>query len=472
MIEQIWLLPPLGYGRLGASPTPCQSFQWGPNDLHPRGTGKTTIRPAETLTVAADGTLTASLPATVVFKDQVGFRPVAPFFELHGSWVLDGERHSGNITADVLAAFNIPLTAVRWRVEVANLKPFHITLIDDDRIAAAVDLQGNDTIPHPLAGVSPMGAQQPLIPSGRQLPLGSVQLTRPTAAFPELRLRFTPAAGLVYGPTNLIERVAALPPTSTRFVLPTERLVLNPDAAWCQASVTGEDPRTNPGALFAGADDNQSLGLVDDVCDGIIRCTLADLPPAVARIVVGPPDFAPDRRPFTSAADGLTDRVRRSDVRDPAYVEDEALTTREIRDLMERVFETMDNVNVDAQNDRAGFENERIAAAQGLPPEAARDQAFAKVDPVLGRPLPLTERGRQRHRRFLSLEVLEDILREQPDLIGRIIREPMTGDRYYDRRMPAVMRGSDRFPMHLTRRQYDLLVAWAARLRRNTEQGT
>lgn len=81
MIKQIWLLPPLGYGRLGASPTPCQSFQWGPSDLHPRGTGKTTIRPAETLTVAADGTLTASLPVTVVFKDQAGFRPIAPFFE-------------------------------------------------------------------------------------------------------------------------------------------------------------------------------------------------------------------------------------------------------------------------------------------------------------------------------------------------------------------------------------------------------
>lgn len=45
----------------------------------------------------------------------------------------------------------------------------------------------------------------------------------------------------------------------------------------------------------------------------------------------------------------------------------------------------------------------------------------------------------------------------------------MTGDRYYDRRMPAVMRGSDRHPMHITRRQYELLVAWVRRLRQGVE---
>ncbi len=68
--------------------------------------------------------------------------------------------------------------------------------------------------------------------------------------------------------------------------------------------------------------------------------------------------------------------------------------------------------------------------------------------------------------------MIEDLLREQPDLIQRVVREPMTGERYYDRRMPAVMRGSDRHPLHLTRRQYDLLNAWAAALRSDTEAGT
>jgi len=254
-------------------------------------------------------------------------------------------------------------------------------------------------------------------------------------------------------------------------VLPPARLILDPGATWCGFQLTG-DPRTNPGGLFAGGADNSSLGLVDDVGDGFVRCTLAGAGTAVARVVVGPPDFAPDRRPFTSAADGLTDRVRREDVHDPAYVADEAMTTLEVRDLLERVLETMDNVNVDAQNDRAGAENAAIAAAQGLPPEAARERAFEPPEPILGRALPLTEAGRQRHRRFVALEVLEDLLREQPDLIERIIRTPMTGERYYDRQMPAMMRGSDRYPMHLTTRQYDLLVNWARQLRARIEEGT
>lgn len=498
MLERLWLYPPLAYGRLGPSPNPCDSYLWGPNDLSPRGTGKTTVLPAETFDLGDDGTLTSRIPATVTFKDADGFRPVCPFFELHGEWTDDaggsarrrgrgrghgrggggggggGERRHGPITPDVLAANGFDLADVVWEVEVANLKPFHYTLDDANRISAGVNLRGNDTTRRPLLGTSPPDVGNPLVPAGASVPLGAVQLSRPSPELPGLRLRFTPAAGVVYGPTDL-------PGRGGPFDLPAERLVLNPKASWCGFALAGDDPRTNPGGLFAGAEQNASLGLVDDVCDGIVRVRLRDGGgatgdggdlTAVARIVVGPPDFAPDRRPFNSAADGLTDRVRRSDVREPSYVADAELTTLEVRDLFERILETMENVNVDAQNDRARFENATIARAQGLPPEAAEAQAFARLDALGDRPLPLTEAGRRKHRRFVALEVLEDLLREQPQLLGRVVREPMTGDRYYDRRMPAVMRGSDRHPLHLTRRQYDLLVAWAGALRAKVEPGT
>jgi hypothetical protein len=86
--------------------------------------------------------------------------------------------------------------------------------------------------------------------------------------------------------------------------------------------------------------------------------------------------------------------------------------------------------------------------------------------------LPLTEGGRQRHRRFVALEVFEDILREQPELISRVIRPPLTSDHYYDRKMPVAMRGSDRHPLHLTRRQFNLLVTWARYLHEKTQEGT
>lgn len=464
VLRQLWLYPPLAFARVGPSRTPCDSFRWGPHDTRPRGTGKTTIQPAETLHVAPDGSVTASVPDQITFKDADGFKPVCPFFELHGVWEIGGQEEEGAITPEVLARFGLTAADLRWRVEVANLKPFHYTLEPADRVAASVELAGDITAVRALAATAPPGAAQPLIPPGAQLQLGHVQLTRPTPELPEFRLRFTPAAGAVYGPANLPQR-------SSVFVLPPERRILNPSAPWCRFRIV-DDPRTNPGGLFASDGQGVSLGLVDDVCDGLVRCSLPGIEPAFARVVVGPPDYAPDRRPFTSLADGLADRATRHQVADPAYVEDVALTSLEVRDFFERVLETMENVNIDAQNDRARSENASVAQALGLPPEAARDKAFPPIEPLEGQPLPLTAQGRQRHRRLVALEVLEDLLRERPGLIREIIREPLTGDRYYDRRMPAVMRGSDRLPMHLTRRQYDLLVAWARHLRRDVEPGT
>lgn len=468
MIRRLLLYPPMAFARVGPSPNPCDSYEWGPNDLSPRGTGRTTAVPAETLGVGPDGAVTSTVPARVTFKDEAGFRPVCPFFELHAEWDTDGVAESGPVTPEVLDRFGLTPADLSWRVEVANLKPFHYTLDAGNRVTAVVTLQGDETARQSLSGTSPGGAADRLVPPGQHVPLGSVQVTRPTDDFPELRLRFTPAAGHVYGPTNLAERTDS-------YQLPADRLVLNPDASWCRFDLSGDnvDPRTNPNGLFAGAEDNASLGLVDDVCDGIVSCSLAGAVTAVARVAVGPPNFAPDRRPLVSIADGLTDRVDRAALLDPAYVsQHEELTSLEVRDLMERALETMGNMNVDIQNERSRLENAGIARAQGLPPQDAADKALPPAPPVLGRPLPLTEMGRQHHRRFVALEVFEDILREQPDLLPSRVREPVTRDRYYDTKMPYAMRGSDRYPQHLTRRQYALLEAWARRLRQNAEGGT
>ncbi|MFJ7591364.1 hypothetical protein ACIQZO_29135 [Streptomyces sp. NPDC097617] len=479
MIEKIWLYPPLAFARLGPSPEPCENYRYGDSDLSPRGTGKTVVLPEPSLHVAENGTLTETRPQgnRVRFKDPEDpedpensaklFRPVCPFFEVHGTWTIDGQPDSGAITTEVLDAFNLTPGNVRWTVEVANLKAHHCTGALGDRIEAKAEILGNQHTRHPLRGRSPQGAAQRLVPQGQHVPLGSIQIPRPSAAFPQLRLRFTPAAGLVYGPTNLLQR-------TDRYPLPAERLILSPNSPWCSFTGAG-DPRTVPGGLFAGAseavDGGVSFGLVDDVCDGLVTVEVGGLT-AHARVVVTPPDFAPDRRPFTSLADGLTDRVRRAEAQDPAYVSgDPQMTALEVRDLFERVLEAMDAVNVDAQNDRAGLMN-----MGRNPSEAQAEQARARMFPVPealeGVTLPLTERGRRKHRRFVALEVLEDMIREQPDLIRRFIRNPDTQPGPFDRRMPVAVRGSDGFPMHLTRRQYDLLVAWANSLQATVEEGT
>lgn len=465
MINKIWLNPPLAFARIGTSPSPCDSFMWGPNDIRPRGTGKTTIYPDITLSISEDGTVSSTTPTNILFKDSNGFKPVCPFFELHGEWHEEEKTKSGPITPKILLQFGLDLEDLDWKVSVANLKAYHYTLNESDKILADVNIKGNDTRLHTLLGQSPKDSPNPLIPDGKNIHLGDIQLTKPNDEFPEIRFRFYPPTGKVYGPVDLAQR-------SELFKLPIECMILNSDAVWCHFTPKNNDYRTNPSGLYATDQDGKSLGLVDDVCDGIISCVLPDVKPAFARIVVAPPDYAPDRRPFTSIADGLADRVKRHEVIDPTYVEDMNVTTMEVRDLMERVLETMELMNLDAQNDRARTENRAIAQNEGLEPDAGADKSFPRMDSIDGLPLPLTEMGRQQHRRFISLEVFEDILRERPDVIDTRIRKPMTGDKYYDRNMPAVMRGSDRYPMHLTRRQYDLLVSWSQRLRKDVEGGS
>jgi len=98
---------------------------------------------------------------------------------------------------------------------------------------------------------------------------------------------------------------------------------LNPEATWCRYK---PDPDTNsppqPANTYDGESDLQinplSWGIVDDTCEVLIHATLATGNPAnltpgntltaSARVIVGPPHFAPDRRPFYSLADELADR--------------------------------------------------------------------------------------------------------------------------------------------------------------------
>src|ERR1700755_159295 len=98
-LTHIWLAPPLAFGRLGSSPTPCANFHWSRNDLTPDGTGTTTLVPAETLELDASGAVSSSVPDRIVFRDdqEGGIRPVCPFYELHGTWTEDGKEVEGPI---------------------------------------------------------------------------------------------------------------------------------------------------------------------------------------------------------------------------------------------------------------------------------------------------------------------------------------------------------------------------------------
>ncbi|MFO1323632.1 MAG: hypothetical protein U1F15_06170 [Burkholderiales bacterium] len=511
MLTKIFIAPPLGIARVGASATPCVAFHWGPNDLSPHGTGTTSLVPAETLELAADGTVTSHVPREIVFRDRQGIRPVCPFFELHAEWTAaDGSPHSGPVTVALLQEWGAQLADVRWQVEVANLKPYHYTFEAGDRIVGRAEVAANHHAETTVAGVSPADAAQPLVRASHPMPLGTIQAAKPSADFPELRLRYTAPHGLIYGPTDLRARLASMdfdldvdgdtPNADWRaFTLPPGRLTLNPQAAWCRyipeqatlGPLRDADYRNTPGGLLAtvympipwqqGTPTLEcSLGLVDDVVDGIITCRLTAGGrefAAIARIVVGPPDFAPANRPPVSLADNLADRDDRASVRAAqAWTKDELGEL--VLDILERAFETSTLMNRDYQNYRASGTNVDEAANLGtrspFDNDDLREMLWPVPDPALvtearTHALALSEAGTRKHRRYAALEYMEDRFRENPALFDQWIRRPVDRNPFFDRRMPALMRGSDGRPLHLTRRQWEIFREWIARVRADTD---
>ncbi len=177
MLKRLLITPPLAIARLGSSDVPLECFHWGPNDDRPRGTGKTTIMPAETLRMRPDGSMTSFTPGAIQFKDGDKYRPVCPYFELHGEWESNGKTVQGPLTKGLLTGWGLSLGQLLWTVHAGNLKPFHMTQDPDCRIEAKVELSGTDVSPTELLGVSPAGSDQPLIPHDKSIPLGTIRLS-------------------------------------------------------------------------------------------------------------------------------------------------------------------------------------------------------------------------------------------------------------------------------------------------------
>jgi hypothetical protein len=501
MLTHIWLTPPLAFARVGSSPVPSAAYMWSASDLAPNGSGRTTLAAAETLDLDENGKISRSEPDRIVFRDRYGIRPVCPYFELHGTWTHDGRKHSGQITRAVLASQRIDISDISWDIHVAQLKAFHYTYDNGDRIDALLHLSGTDTKRHPLEGRSPSNAKQPLVPKDGFVPLGAVQVAAPSRAFPEIRLRFYAPAGLVYAPSNFAGRIrdADFRLAGNRewraLKIPKERRFLNPKATWAKYILerstlgpwSGTDSRNIPALLFAYLEvgpnediaDHHGLGLVDDVSDGIITCTVKlgrRKLAAQARIVVGPPDYGPASRPPVSLADSLADRTDREQPRTGRWTMDELRDI--VHDIFERAFETSDQMNKDYQNSRCHEENTTTLNDLSMTSAYDREDVEAMLWPdVTANPaavrrgdadaLALAKTGERKHRRYSAVEYLEERFRENPELFEQWIRRPLDPNPYFDRRMPALMRGSDTRPWHLTRRQWEIVRLWVDELKKD-----
>jgi hypothetical protein len=516
----IFVLPPAAIGRLGGSPRPLDNYEWR-TDPTIHGGSQTVIEPATTLEVADDGTVEPYRPGVIRFRDGKELRPVAPFFELWARVLITPADAAANpdgpaagtqrelpLTATLLHELGGALTSISYVVRVANRKAARRTGDDANAFEASIKVRGDDHAPRPLLAITPpRPGQEPLVIATQPIPLGSFQVMRPVRRtrldvdLDVLRARFTPARGQVYGPPTAIEAQGTTRDACFEIVPPANR-ILNARASWPRydasyATYTNPEPYDT----YDGADQDQDVawGVVDDTCDGVLEVSLvmrAQRFSAEARIFVGPPDYAPDRRPFASLADDLTDRDEEPITRptlDDKDARDAAKAS--VADLFARVFETASLLNVDAIRRRALGDNASsfapAAPATDAPPYidgrsmTTDDKGYAddRVRAVVGDAPPgqlqFTPLVQLAHAPLAHDEEILAFLRERADRARKMLRpayaafdeldaavkstdapsprhrDPRTArDQAHDMRMPPYMRDETASALSLSRRQY------------------
>ncbi len=506
LIQDIFVNPPIAIARLGGSSAPQEAYQWIQNP-RPRANAETVIAPTWSLRILPDSSVEPYLPTEVNLRDGELIRPVAPFFEI---WVRLGQAGSDEstwrdapLTPSLLEKFNIPLANLVLHVDAQNRKAARRAQSAALRFGTfpPVAVAADNHALVPLLAVSSPGAAQPLIPVGRNIPLGTVQFLRSkpqpnagqawlnTINVEVLRFRFTPARGRIYGPPDTSQPHTAPVGDPAPPVLEPYNF-LNPNAGW-RGSTSDLAQIVSPWDTYDGADvgtganSNISLGVVDDTCEATIKVSLtttgnnARVLNANANVFVAPPDFAPDRRPFISLADEINDRSADSNVRNADLTP--AQTEQWVEDLFERIYETLSLLNLDFYRSNRAInlpKNQRRTSAipgDSLPRplqalggrDALRNPDFAVGPANDADPLPLSTHARMRHRALSDLQALHDFVQLRPGRLAQLIRKTFHLDAAEtaiatNMQMPPLMRNSNALPLTLTSWQYDLLMSWVS----------
>jgi hypothetical protein len=435
-IQEIRILPPLAVARLGSSPEPMQNYGLVEQD----GVNPREIVPAETLLVNDQGEISAMHDQHINFRDAHGrIKPVSPFFEVWARTDADADWHP--LTEDLLAQENCGTDAVKWSVHVANIKVHRRTNDPNDRVEAKVG-PFSDHLPHALHGTCPNFLEAEFVP------LGSVQYVKPSKRFPGIRIRFTPAAGKVYGASGFGDdaNVVKVVYDSKKGKWPGYR---EPDSP---ANDYEGRRLTNPAEIFAGYDDSGfhiSYGYIDDECDGVIEAEIESggrTLRAFARVAAGPPTFAPDSKPVRTVADELEQALLGPEA------EASDAEVESVRDLVRRALETVRLMNTGQMNKGGTTRGVGMARMDALDVSRQSEPIF---DPAVADSLAI----RARHERVLlalesgSLAWFARVLREY-DKVGDLTDEGR-------HKMPGMMRNADGRHLALTRRQVSKVRAVA-----------
>jgi hypothetical protein len=450
MITELRILPPLAIGRLGSSPVPLENYDLEPPD-NPLGFRK--IVPTETLIVdPKSGEISgAPTPPGIVFRDGDQIRPVAPFFEVFA------RIDSGDLvplTSKLLRQYKLSPADLKWSVKAGNLKVFRRTGKQDDRVYAEQSFSDHKI--YPLEGKCVN-----FLP-GKVLPLGSVRYIKPNEKFPEIRFRFTPAAGKVYGsnPKRKNLDLSGNVVEDDDPVITADRIIYDDKrGTWRDYVDPGLPTDTNPGQIYGGFSNQQgnqqSWGYLDDECDGIVKVELkagGKSLSAFARFGAGPPAFAPDGLPIRTVADELEQALFGPE----ASASDATLENAE--EILRRGFETVRLMNTAVMNGNTIYA--RKAVASMMPSQDSNDTSRL-FEPIMAPTLVDNLAVLALHQGiFAALRSgtrpwFFDVLR-QPEEIGDLSDKGR-------RKMPAMMRGADGRYLTLTRRQIDIIRKAAAK---------
>jgi hypothetical protein len=485
-IKQLRILPPFAIGRLGSADEPMDNYTIDPAAAteEPEPLGYRKLKPLETLIVGdrsgeIEDVRTAALP--LQFKANGRIRPVAPFLEVFAV-TDDGDLEP--LTVDLLKANGFSVKDVSWTVSVANRKVARRTG-DEDDVVATGDVVISDHDIHPLHG----RCNNFVRPKEDSVDFGHARFIKPNPTHPEIRLRFTPARGLIYGPKpdaadkRRDKLEANAEPHLRPYHIPDDRQIYGRKGTWkgFQSSPDRNnsaarkkiwkknrwpldfDNETVPPSLFAidppapsWLFDNVAVsrGFFDDACDGFVEVRIAgpgedpEKSPlkATARICSAPPAMVPDSLFVRSLDDDLEQVVFGPEVlagESPEFTRGRAL------DIVRRAFETVRFMNVAVMNGN-DYKGRPALALDSMPEEEAADTERA-IRPIMHPGAADTKGVTALHQQAYAA-----LRAGTAPWFARLLRRPDEVADFTDygrRKMPALMCGADNNYLALTWRQ-------------------
>jgi len=529
-IKGLRILPPFAIARLGSADEPMDNYtiELDAPANQDRPLGYRALKPLPTLIVGErSGEIEAVRIPTLPLQFKIGdkIRPVAPFLEVFAI-VENDKKEDGLVplTVDLLDHNDFSVKDVSWTITVANRKVVRRT--GDKNDVVTTDREVNKKTGQPVDRNDVLAEDkvvQKVVVADHDIKtlhgycnnfesahenfivFGQVRFIKPNAKHPEIRLRFTPARGLIYGPTSKPGRRPSDSEASNHgpplYAIPANQDIYDPEKGiWAGYQDVSEHPEpcdkddaklkdwkprrnriwddnnwsrdfdneTLPPGLFAinppapsWLYDNVAIsrGYLDDACDGFVEVRIArpgedpdqNTLRATARICSGPPAMAPDSLFVRSLADDLDQVLFGPEVRKEESTEEEPaeITRARAQDIVRRAFETVRFMNVAVMNGNA-FKGRPALSLDSMPEEEAADTERA-IRPVMHPGAVDTKAITALHQQAYAA-----LRAGTAPWFKQLLRRPDEAADFTDRgrrKMPALMCGADNNYLALTWRQ-------------------